>query len=198
MKGNRVTVTRTSGKPVAQTMARASHAVETAVPRSLGAAVDLSEKMLNTAIVTMVGGDMRMRNVKSRRLGAKGGVRRKGKGGQAAVGPVGPVPLIDQGAPSHVIGVGRQSSAKRSFSFPGVTQGYGVRRSRDITLGRKRKVLSWTDGGRRTYRMAPLFHPGFTGKNRWVPVRDGPLARSLPKVMAFPVTRAFASAVRGG
>ena len=66
MKGNRVTVTRTAGKPVAQTMARASHAVETAVPRALGAAVDLSEKMLNQTVATMVGGDMSMRNVKSR------------------------------------------------------------------------------------------------------------------------------------
>lgn len=176
-----------------------ARAMDAAVPNALRDAVRLSEEMLNSTVATMVGGDMRMHNMRSRRLGARGGVRNQARSaGQAAVGPVGPVALIDQGAPAHMIGVGKQSTAKRTFSFPGVAAGYGVRRSRDLTLGRKRKVLSWTANGTRVYRQAPLFHPGFTGKNRWVPTRDGPLAHALPRVMAFPVTRAMGAAFRGG
>lgn len=179
-------------------MLAAARGVEHAVPRCLQNAVKLSEDMLDHAVVSMVGGDKKMRHMASRRMGAKGGVRNQRRSaGQAAVGPVGPVPLIDQGAPPHIIGVGKKSGAKRTFSFAGVPSGYGLRRSRDIVHGRKRKVLSWMGKGGRQYRMAPLYHPGFRGKNRWVPVRDGPLARALPKVMAFPHTRAVATAFSG-
>ena len=176
-------------------MVEAGAAMEKAVPNALREAVKLSEDMLNVTVATMVGGDMRMRNLRSRTLGARGGVRNQStSAGNAAVGPVGPVPLIDQGAGPHMIGVGKQSSAKRAYSFPGVAQGYALRQSRDITLGRKVKVLSWTgSNGKQQYRRAPLHHPGFTGKNRWIPVRDGPLTKSLPGVMAFPTTRAMAA-----
>lgn len=196
---NKITVSLKNGDMVEKRLLAMGKAMEFAVPNALQDAVELSQGMLDTTIATMVGGDMRMHNIKSRRLSARGGVRNQARSaGQAAVGPVGPVALIDQGAPAHVIGVGKQSSATRTFSFPGVTKGYGVRKARDITLGRKVKVLSWigTDG-KRQYRRAPLHHPGFTGKNRWVPTRDGPLRKALPSVMAAPTTRAIAGIFRG-
>src|SRR5262245_19175285 len=88
----------------------AARGLEIGQQRALADAGETATSTLNAAIASMVGGDMRMRNAP--RPFRPSALRAKWGPGQTSrrtikVGPSGPVALIDQGAPTHVIGLGR-------------------------------------------------------------------------------------------
>ena len=169
----------------------AARGLEVAQRRALADAAETATTTLNGAIASMVGGDMRMRNAprpfRPAALRAKWGPGQTGRP-SVKVGPSGPVALIDQGAPIHVIGLGRGAAAGAVKKRTRRTVIGGIERAYNLSLDSKRLKIN------NDVRWGPFIHPGMQGKHRWTTTRDQVLTRTLPPVVFAPHLTAVASA----
>jgi hypothetical protein len=110
--------------------------------------------VMEASVASMTGGDMRLRNVRSK-AGIKVNYRVQPgglAGAYARFTATGPIALIEKGAPAHDI------APKRS------------------RRGRKRGAVNTPYGP-----YARVRHPGFTGKGRWAAARDSVAANSAAR-----------------
>ena len=189
-----IRITQTKGQEVDTKLFAMATGISTGLQVALRNAVRVSEGQLDAAIASMSGGDGYLSNYPTpkrghRRMQAKGGVR-GGQGiGTAKVGPKGPVVIVENDTNAHQIGFGRASKAESrimgfanntfsGYSASKVTKAYGGK-----ATSRKRLKINGN------VVMAPVPHPGTSGKNRWKQTRDGPLKATLPQVLRAPIVR---------
>ena len=170
--------------------------IASGVTVALKEAVKISEGQLNAAVLSM-SGDMHLSNYpregNNRAVRAKGGVKNQAKGvGEAAIGPKGPVVIVENDTNAHMIGFGKASKARsRVMGFQngagGVFSGYSINKVTTAYGGKSSTHKRLNINGR--WVMGPVRHPGTSGKNRWKQTRDGPLKQSLRIAMRAPITK---------
>ena len=189
--GKSTSVAQFSSK-IGKAAAGIEHANRDALIRAGNKSVDV----LNSTIVGMVGGDRIMHNVprpgKNSKLSAKAGFVQGTTRALVKIGPKGPVALIDQGAPGHIIGLGGGSPEGAAFT--------GKRKKR--TLGKGRQYNPQYDDGNvlhmtgtdNKFITGPVYHPGMGGKHRWTQVRDRVLPGVVRPIIFAPHLSAVAKA----
>lgn len=188
-----IRITQTQGQDVDTKLFAMATGIATGLDVAMRNAVRVSEGQLNAAIASMSGGDNMLSNyprpgVGHRRMQAKGGVRSGSGVGTAKVGPLGPVPIVENDTNAHMIGFGRASKAgSRVMGFSNVFSGYSSSKVTKAYGGKARQRKKLKIGG--SVVMAPVRHPGTSGKDRWKQTRDGPLRAALPQILRAPVVR---------
>lgn len=205
-----VRIEQTSGGDVDTKLLVMAAGISTGISVALREAVQVSEGQLNAAIGTMSGGDGMLSNYPRpnrghRRMEAKGGVTASSGGGEAKIGPRGPVPIVENDTNAHLIGFGKASKAGSRIA--GFTNTDLAGRSGNIFSGYSKSKVTKAYGGSANSRkrlviggnvvMAPVRHPGTKGKDRWKQTRDGPLRAALPRIMRFPIVKGALRAFGG-
>jgi hypothetical protein len=198
-----VRIVQTKGQDADAKFVAMSAALVNAVPRALQQTVRMAVSHENVAIASMAGPDRRLRNHRAK-MHAKGGVRNQRKAaGEAAVGPKGPVAIIENGATPHMIGVGKASKAVRArnrVGFAGIHNQYSKH-----LVGKNEgvKALRLSDrehrkGGGPAWTTAPVLHPGMKGKGQWSRMRDKVIVPEAAKILRVPITRSVLQGWRSG
>ena len=188
-----IRITQTQGHEVDTKLFAMATGIATGLQVAMRNAVKLSEGQLNAAIASMSGGDGMLSNYPTpkkghRRMQARGGIRSGAGIGTAKIGPLGPVPIVENDTNAHMIGFGKGSKASsRIMGFDNVFSGYSQSKVSTLYGGKARSRKRLVIGG--NVVMAPVRHPGTSGKDRWKQTRDGPLRAALPKVMRVPIVR---------
>ena len=188
-----IRITQTQGQETDKRLFAMATGIATGLEVAMRNAVKLSEGQLNAAIASMSGGDMMLSNYPRpgrghRRMEAKGGLRTGAGVGEAVIGPRGPVVIVENDTNAHMIGFGRRSKAQsRIMGFNNVFSGYSKSKVTKAYGGSARSRKRLKIGG--NVVMAPVRHPGTSGKDRWKQTRDGPLRAQLPGVLRLPIVR---------
>jgi hypothetical protein len=189
-----VRITQTKGQDSDAKFIAMSANLVGAVPRALQQTVKMGIAHENAAIVSMAGGDRKLRNHRAK-MSAKGGVRNQRKAaGEAAIGPRGPVAIINNGTVPHMIGIGKASTAKRSrnrVAFAGVHSQYSKHL---VGKNEGSKALRLSDRsdlkrGGDAWTTAPVLHPGRSGRGAWSATRDKVIAPEAAKMLRAVLTR---------
>ena len=174
--------TSTSVAQFSAKIAHAADAIATVTPNAVRNAGKAAEPVMTGTVAAMVGPDLVARNTPAGRPSTMGARMVPVSGGTVArvrIIPRGPVPLIDQGSPGHLIGIGHGSvptaggKRTRRTVVAGLGRAYNL--DRDSTALRVGAGDEWRTG--------PFIHPGTRGKHKWTPTRDRVLPPMVQRII---------------